>query len=585
MNQTVVGAVWWGPDEYRVGAVWRSNHASTRVKGDGPNKSTLHRMRLFGLLVLLAAARALGAVYFLVHDCDEVYNYWEPLHFLVNGTGMQTWEYSSRYALRPYLYLLVHWPIAKAFSIMEAPGAASAVAFYAVRACLAAVSWMLEARLVRATQKQCSPTAAAFLAVLLAFSTGTFFASPALLPSTFSMYCMISATTGILNHNLPEVIMAAVLGTVLGWSPAAVAFVPFAVYVLLSPKLPQSVAVLIGSAAVLTSVVAVTDWYFYGRPTVSVVNFLQYNVAGGGESALYGMEPASYYIYNAVLNFGVAFPAALAYIATATLALLRLTSARVSAQELTAVSPLYIMLPALLALPHKEERFLAVIYPQFALGAALALAAAPRIVSDMFGSCFRKPKQAARDALRQATLIAVACVVGASCLMMVSRSVAQIRYYSAPTQAWQMIAELGGSSLAQTAGDVTAVRVRACVGAEWHRFSSSFFLPHGMELAFVEFGETGQLPKAFDASGLGTRASPDELRDRNKKDDRLLLLDASSCSIWVGTDEEAQPAGPWVKIFESEFVNRSESPFPDRAFWLPWRESRNHVVKYIVLSR
>lgn len=50
-------------------------------------------MRLTGLLALLAAARILGAVYYLVHDCDEVYNYWEPLHFLVNGTGMQTWEY------------------------------------------------------------------------------------------------------------------------------------------------------------------------------------------------------------------------------------------------------------------------------------------------------------------------------------------------------------------------------------------------------------------------------------------------------------------------------------------------------------
>lgn len=50
-------------------------------------------MRLASLLALLAAVRVLGAALYLVHDCDEVYNYWEPLHFLLKGTGMQTWEY------------------------------------------------------------------------------------------------------------------------------------------------------------------------------------------------------------------------------------------------------------------------------------------------------------------------------------------------------------------------------------------------------------------------------------------------------------------------------------------------------------
>lgn len=138
-----------------------------------------------------------------------------------------TWHIcSSRYALRPYLYLLVHWPVAKVFSIMSEPHAASALAFYAVKSFLAAISWMLEARLVkyafqafgstdnhvlntpclglcRATRTKCGPTAAAVLAVLLAFSSGTFFASSAMLPSTFSMYCMISATTGVLTSNVP----------------------------------------------------------------------------------------------------------------------------------------------------------------------------------------------------------------------------------------------------------------------------------------------------------------------------------------------------------------------------------------------
>ena len=40
----------------------------------------------------LVAVRLLSAVVNTVHDCDEAFNYWEPLHFLLHGYGLQTWE-------------------------------------------------------------------------------------------------------------------------------------------------------------------------------------------------------------------------------------------------------------------------------------------------------------------------------------------------------------------------------------------------------------------------------------------------------------------------------------------------------------
>ena len=49
-----------------------------------------------------------------ITDCDEVYNYWEPLHYTLfggrnrssgRGTALQTWEYANEYALRTYAYL------------------------------------------------------------------------------------------------------------------------------------------------------------------------------------------------------------------------------------------------------------------------------------------------------------------------------------------------------------------------------------------------------------------------------------------------------------------------------------------------
>lgn len=44
-------------------------------------------------LAIVMGARVLSALLNLIHDCDEVYNYWEPLHFLVYGSGFKTWEY------------------------------------------------------------------------------------------------------------------------------------------------------------------------------------------------------------------------------------------------------------------------------------------------------------------------------------------------------------------------------------------------------------------------------------------------------------------------------------------------------------
>ena len=47
----------------------------------------------FSIFLCLLLPRILSALYNIIHDCDEVYNYWEPLHFLLYGHGMQTWEY------------------------------------------------------------------------------------------------------------------------------------------------------------------------------------------------------------------------------------------------------------------------------------------------------------------------------------------------------------------------------------------------------------------------------------------------------------------------------------------------------------
>lgn len=59
-----------------------------RVTQSGRSPQQLHWCVPLSLL----AVRLLSAAVNTVHDCDEVFNYWEPLHFLLHGYGLQTWE-------------------------------------------------------------------------------------------------------------------------------------------------------------------------------------------------------------------------------------------------------------------------------------------------------------------------------------------------------------------------------------------------------------------------------------------------------------------------------------------------------------
>ena len=61
--------------------------------------------------------RLVSARYNLVHDCDEVFNFWEPLHYLLYGYGKQTWEYRYRFP--------AHWPRGGARRVRRALGASS----------------------------------------------------------------------------------------------------------------------------------------------------------------------------------------------------------------------------------------------------------------------------------------------------------------------------------------------------------------------------------------------------------------------------------------------------------------------------
>lgn len=90
----------------------------------------------------MLSARFCAAIWSHITDCDETYNYWEPMHYLVYGSGLQTWEYSPEFALRSYTYVLFHAVPAFFYKILFQPK--PLFVFYFVRCLLGFICALVE---------------------------------------------------------------------------------------------------------------------------------------------------------------------------------------------------------------------------------------------------------------------------------------------------------------------------------------------------------------------------------------------------------------------------------------------------------
>ena len=109
----------------------------------------MQRLRVSWFFCASLLLRLCGAALNIVHDCDEVYNYWEPLHRLLYGFGKEPWEYSPQYALRSYLYIILHWIFAAPLSWIFGSAVYKVLVFYGVRCVFAVISAILEMQLYR----------------------------------------------------------------------------------------------------------------------------------------------------------------------------------------------------------------------------------------------------------------------------------------------------------------------------------------------------------------------------------------------------------------------------------------------------
>lgn len=170
----------------------------------------------------------LASIYAPIQDCDEVFNYWEPTHYVAHGFGLQTWEYSPEYAIRSWLYVLIHAIPSK---IVAAFVSRKVFEFHSVRGVLGLICAGCETRLFSSISRAMNPRIAVVFLLAMVSSSGMFHASVAYLPSSFAMYSAMMGAAAFMyvkdGLKTTEGITWFGIGATVGWPFSAALILPF----------------------------------------------------------------------------------------------------------------------------------------------------------------------------------------------------------------------------------------------------------------------------------------------------------------------------------------------------------------------
>ena len=148
------------------------------------------------------------------------------MHFLIYGKGFQTWEYSPQYALRSYLYVLVHAVPGWLYKTLLSPN--PMFIFYSLRCVMAVACSLAELYFFKGVVKEVGANVGRITLALMVFSAGFFISSTAFLPSTTSMYLTMVSHGAWFRQAYPLAIFATALSALLSWPFAALLGAPIA---------------------------------------------------------------------------------------------------------------------------------------------------------------------------------------------------------------------------------------------------------------------------------------------------------------------------------------------------------------------
>ncbi|KKY17749.1 putative alpha-mannosyltransferase [Phaeomoniella chlamydospora] len=481
------------PDRQRDVSQFRTKATTTPSAKPDPSQqgrtpgSSSHVSSQTAFLVC-CLSHVVAALYAPIQDCDETFNYWEPTHYLTHGYGLQTWEYSPEYGIRSWLYVLLHAVPQKLASFAVKHKTAE---FYLIRITLALVCAASEAKLVSVISRTLNPRIA-ILYLLVTFTPGMFYASVAYLPSSFAMICAIQGALA-LPFLAEEVIMAAITKD---YFDTCRRFLDGTVRSLIVVGLELAI-----------------NAFFYHEIVIAAWNIVFYNVFSSSDRGpnIFGVEPWDFYLKNLTLNFNIWFP--LALLAAPLVFLLWCFRSHAPTQQTLLrttifISPFFFWLLIFNFQPHKEERFMYPAYPFLALNAAIAM----HVILSVLGSA--NPRTLLGKLPSWLKLQIAFSVVLLSVAISSLRILGTITAYNAPLHVYRALEAEGMAKSGDT----------ICLGKEWYRFPSSYFLPNGSHAKFVKSEFNGLLPGEFSEAKTGfgffpgTWLIPPGMNDRNQED-------------------------------------------------------------------
>ena len=519
---------------------------------------------------VLAATRVAYSISTSIADCDETFNYWEPAHMLMTGTGLQTWEYSPDYGLRSWLYIwIVSWP----GMLMSSLGVSDKVSiFMGIKTMLAVLSAYIDSKYITAIGKRFNSTVANYTAVVLLLSTGCLSASGAFLPSSFSLLCLTVAFSNQLGFDGTKsnilylyAVASVIIGCTVGWPFIGLVALPVALHTIVEYGLLRPLSVVVIALPAAAIAVYAVDTHYYGRPLFSTWELVKYNVlgclprkdyelavsssqftdnllfklgcipddSGSRGSHLYGLEPWTFFFKNLFLNFNIAFILALC----APILILIAGGFGKLFKALWYISPFYVWFGFWLLVPHKEERFMVPIYSVLCLSAGLALESLDSFLKKIIGKI---------GGVLSSILVMIFCVLS------MLRSAAMIRYYSAPLGIAVTISEIqSGSTI--------------CFGTEWYRFMSNYFTPLNSNIRFIDHGFNGMLPKPF----TSTSTAPPNMNDVNQKDPGQYSPLKVCTHVVISSFKSSKPlpiGDDWDTVVEYPLLDASSTPLLARMF-------------------
>ena len=220
--------------------------------------------------LLFSALFAFAASVNHIDDTDETYGYYEPIHYLLYGVGMQTWEYSPEYSIRSYAFLA---PFAAVGAVLKAVGFTKLQVFYGIRLLLSQFMAFALANVVKESNKYFGSHRSRYLIATLLCCPGLFFCSTALLPSAVGCALVALAVSSFMSHRHGYTILHGCLAVLWsGWPFIGLIFLPLGMVILYREFNKADLGGIVSITAVgvfhlviVSGTVLAIDSYYYGR--------------------------------------------------------------------------------------------------------------------------------------------------------------------------------------------------------------------------------------------------------------------------------------------------------------------------------